>query len=92
MFWPFHDALFSAAYPLGQEAYENYANELGMDAGALLECLDSGKYEEEVQADARFVANLGASGTPTFFVNGIPLVGAQPLSRFSQIIDQELDQ
>jgi protein-disulfide isomerase len=30
------------------------------------------------------------SGTPTFFVNGLPLVGAQPMAQFSQLIEAEL--
>jgi len=34
--------------------------------------------------------DLGISSTPTFFVNGIPIVGAQPYSVFKQIIDLEL--
>jgi protein-disulfide isomerase len=34
--------------------------------------------------------NLGVNGTPTFFVNGTPLVGAQPYAAFQQLIDSEL--
>lgn len=89
-FWEFHDALFSGRYPLGREAYRAYAEELGLDAEALLACVDEGRYAAEVQADAQAAASLGVRGTPTFFINGIPLVGAQPLERFQQVIDGEL--
>jgi protein-disulfide isomerase len=34
---------------------------------------------------------MGISGTPSFLINGIPVVGAQPLETFIQIIDAELD-
>lgn len=90
-FWPFHDSLLSGGMPLGREAYEQYALRLGLDAQALLACLDSEKYRAEVESDARYAAGLGASGTPTFFINGLPLVGAQPLAQFQAIIDQELE-
>lgn len=89
-YWPFHNALFSSRYGLGREAYQQYAQELGLDGQGLLECLDSGRYAQEVESDARYAAQLGVSGTPTFFINGIPLVGAQPLSEFTRVIDSEL--
>ncbi len=89
-FWEFHDALFSGRYDLGREAYTKYAEELGLDVEELVACLDSERYAEEVQADARYAAGLGISGTPTFFINGRPMVGAQPLLRFIEIIDDEL--
>jgi protein-disulfide isomerase len=90
-YWEYHDALFTGAYGLGDEAYRQYAEELGLDADALVSCVDEGRYADEVQADAREAASLGVSGTPTFFINGVPLVGAQPLTRFAQVIDSELN-
>jgi protein-disulfide isomerase len=33
---------------------------------------------------------LGLTGTPSFFINGRELSGAQPLEAFSAIIDEEL--
>ncbi len=90
-FWEYHDALFSGRHGLGLEAYGAYADELGLDVEELIRCVREGRYAQEVQADARYASQLGVSGTPTFFVNGIPLVGAQPLERFTQIIDSELD-
>ncbi len=90
-YWPYHDALLSGQYQLGREAYQHIAQTLGLDAETLLTCLDSEKYGGEVQSDAREAASLGVTGTPTFFVNGIPLVGAQPLSQFTRLIDSELE-
>jgi protein-disulfide isomerase len=37
-----------------------------------------------------FATGLGISSTPTFFINGIALVGAQPYDVFKQVIDLEL--
>ena len=53
-------------------------------------CLSSGKYAEEVKADYEWAANLGVQSTPTFFINGIPMIGAQPFEAFKSLIDQEL--
>ncbi len=89
-YWPFHDSLLSGGLELGREAYQQYATRLGLNVEGLLACLDSGKYDDEVQADARYAAGLGVSGTPTFFINGLPLVGAQPLSEFQAVIESEL--
>ncbi len=89
-YWPFHDALFSGGLGLGRAAYEAYAQQLGLDVQALGACLDSGEEAAEVTADARTASELGVTGTPTFFINGIPLVGAQPLSEFSRVIEDEL--
>lgn len=89
-YWDYHDALFSGTYSLDPGGYLAAAQSLGMDAATLGDCLDSGRYADESQADLRYGAAVGVSGTPTFFINGIPLIGAQPLSRFIEIIDAEL--
>jgi protein-disulfide isomerase len=90
-YWDFHDALFSGQAPLGRETYDTYAAQLGLDVEALNTCIDEGGEAAEVEADARAAAALGVNGTPTFFINGIPLVGAQPLVNFRSVIDGELN-
>jgi protein-disulfide isomerase len=89
-FWGFHDRLFSMELGLSSQAYQQYARQLGLDEEAFRECLDSGKYKEEVQSDFDYAAELGVRSTPTFFINGIAVVGAQPYEVFQQIIDKEL--
>jgi protein-disulfide isomerase len=89
-FWPYHDKLFSDEYGLGRDAYLQYAVDLGLDADAFEACLDSGKFDDFIQEDMDFSLNLGVRSTPTFFVNGLAIVGAQPLDVFQRVIDQEL--
>jgi len=89
-YWKFHDALFSEKYGLGLDAYRKYAADLGLNADALIACVNEGRYTAEVNADASFAESLGVSSTPTFFINGIAVVGAQPYSVFKQVIDLEL--
>jgi protein-disulfide isomerase len=89
-YWQYHRALFSEKYGLGQSAYEKYAAELSLDTNAFAQCLSENRYSDEITADMNFAADLGISSTPTFFVNGIALVGAQPYDVFKQVIDLEL--
>ena len=89
-FWPYHDKLFSDEYGLGRDAYTRYAADLELDAPSFEACLDSGKFDQYLQDDMDFSLNLGVRSTPTFFINGLPVVGAQPLDVFKQVIDREL--
>lgn len=90
-FWEFHDLLFSGGLGLDENAYREYAETVGIDADSLMECVNEERYADEVEEDAQYALNLGANGTPTFFINGIPLVGARPLSDFITIINDELE-
>ena len=74
-------------YP-GAETLKKWAKDIGYD---ISNCLDSGKYKNEVQKDSADGQSSGIQGTPGFFVNGISLSGAQPYSAFKQVIDAELN-
>jgi protein-disulfide isomerase len=89
-YWEYHDALFNQQHGLGHDAYEEYAADLGLDAQAFADCLDSQRYQAEVQADASDAAKVGIDGTPAFVINGRVLIGAQPFAQFQALIDEEL--
>ena len=89
-FWPYHDAIFANQQNMGQELFLQIAGDLGLDMTAFQDCLASQKYREQIQADADLALSLGVNATPTFFINGLAIVGAQPLEAFKQVIDQEL--
>lgn len=89
-FWAYHDLLFSQQLPLGDETYLAYAEQAGLDAAEFGACYEEQRYLAAVQADFDFATTLGVSSTPTFFINGIAVIGAQPFSVFAQIIDYEL--
>jgi len=88
-FWQYHEKLFSSE-SLGEAVYEQYARDLSLDLPAFVDCITEHKYQEAIQADSDFALNLGVSSTPTFFVNGLAIVGAQPLGVFKEVIDKEL--
>jgi len=89
-YWPFHDKLFGGGLALGPATYLNYATDLGLDTAKFKNCIDTNKYQDTVEANYTFAYNLGIQSTPTFFINGLAVVGARPFSVFKQIIDQEL--
>jgi protein-disulfide isomerase len=89
-FWQYHDKLFANQQALDRPSLEKYAEELGLNMTKFRAALDSGRYKDKVDADAKEGAAVGATGTPTFFINGTRLVGAQPVDAFKAVIDQEL--
>lgn len=91
-YWEFQEAVFGQAYGYGRSAYEQYARDLGLNGVDFARCIESGRHAEEVLADFRDGIRLGVNSTPTFFVNGTQLVGAQPYDVFRQLIDAELAQ
>jgi protein-disulfide isomerase len=96
-FWEMHDLIFEGQNKLGSgtvdiplESLKSYAKELLLDTDAFNECIDSGKYADEVAADIQDAIRYGVSATPTFFINGLKIVGAQSYSTISSTIDSLL--
>jgi len=89
-FWDYSKQLYSGKYELSPENYLLIADGLELDTEAFQECFDSGRYADEVEADYQYAGNLGVRSTPTFFLNGLPIVGAQPYEVFQDIIEREL--
>jgi protein-disulfide isomerase len=89
-FWEMHDRLWQSPGKLQVEDLKAHAQSLGLAAAEFASCLDSGRFASLVESDLRAGQEYGISGTPAFFVNGRPIVGAQPLEAFQQVIDDEL--
>jgi len=88
-YWQYHEKLFSST-SLNKDVFMQYAQQLGLDTRSFESCITDHKYQQNIQADSDFAINLGISSTPTFFINGLAIIGAQPLSVFKQVIDKEL--
>lgn len=88
-YWTYHEKLFGGD-SLGKQVYIRYAQELNLDMDKFQTCLDENKFQSAVQSDSDFALDLGVRSTPTFFINGLAIVGAQPLDVFKQVIDKEL--
>lgn len=89
-----HDALFSKQdewVNLGKDAaiekFGEYAKEGGMNPDQLKDCVKTEKFGKDVDADSQLGNKIGANGTPTFFIEKQPLVGAQPYASFQAALD-----
>ena len=89
-FWEYHDKLFGNQSALQADALKRYAADVGLDTAKFNQCLDSSKYEARVQDALGNGGRLGVSSTPTIFVNGRMINGAQPIEVFQSVIDDEL--
>ena len=89
-FWEYHDRLFANQQALQPEFLKKYAAEIGLDTAKFNQCLDSSKYEARVQEALGSGNRLGITSTPTVYVNGRMINGAQPIDVFQSVVDEEL--
>jgi protein-disulfide isomerase len=89
-FWEMHDALFADPPALSVAELKATAARLGLRAGEFDACLDSGRTEPVVKADAEDALAHGVDGTPGLFINGRFYSGALSPERLSSVIDDEL--
>jgi len=89
-FWQMHDLLFANQQALSPAGYETWARQAGLDLAKFKASIDSHRNKARIEEDSRLGSSVGANGTPTFFVNGEKLVGAQPFDAFKQLIDAQL--
>jgi protein-disulfide isomerase len=96
-FWAFHDLIFKNQTKIAGKSGDDlntvlngFASELGLNASQFSSCLASEKYKQNVETDQSEGATAGVNGTPTIFINGQAIIGAQPYATFKTIIDQQL--
>jgi protein-disulfide isomerase len=89
-FWKIHDELFHNQQALDRPSLEKYGKNAGLSDADLKEALDQHKYDAEIRADSAEGSKFGARGTPSFFINGRPVSGAQPFDAFKKVIDEEI--
>ena len=89
-YWEMHDHLFANQRALNVPELKQYAVGLSLDAAKFNQCLDSGKHAGLVAAGTAQGEKMGVNSTPTLYINGRPLIGAQPFEAFKAVIDDEL--
>ncbi len=94
-FWDYHDYLYSNqgqenSGTFSKDNLKKFAATLGLNASQFNDCVDNGKYAKDVAADLSDGQKAGVNGTPTVFINGVPVVGAQPYTAFKAAIDAAL--
>jgi protein-disulfide isomerase len=89
-YWEMHDRIFAFQSTMQVPTLRQHAAELKLDTAAFDKCLDSGKYGLPISIDVKQGQQLGVDSTPTTYVNGRPVIGAQPFEAFKTVIDEEL--
>lgn len=90
-FWQYHDLLFQNQKALEDSDLEDYARQVGLNIARFRRDIADPQLEAMVQADQKLAEELTARGTPTFFVNGVKVAGAQPFEAFKAHIDKALN-
>jgi protein-disulfide isomerase len=89
-FWQMWDVLFEHSGELGPDKLENFASELQLDVNKFRAAMQDPAVAAKIEAQSAEANRLGAMGTPSFFINGRYLAGAQPLESFEAAVDREL--
>jgi len=89
-FWEMHDKLFENAKALTDENFDSWAGELGLNVEQFKKDMADPANKKKVEDEQKQGNQLGARGTPAFFINGRFLSGAQPVEGFKAIIDEEM--
>jgi protein-disulfide isomerase len=89
-FWEFHDKVFANPRKLDREQFVKYATELGLDVKRFEKSINEARGKKTIDADSAEATQLGATGTPAFFINGRYLSGAKPFGEFARAINAEL--
>jgi len=89
-FWEYHDYIFNNQARLSTQGIKDFAKELKLDETKFNSCVDARKYKDDVETNFQEGIKLGVQGTPTTFINGKKIVGAQPYSVIKAAIDAEL--
>jgi protein-disulfide isomerase len=102
-FWQMHDEIFTEqqkqeptmtqvtkTISFTPADLKTWAAKIGLDMQQFNQCVSSNKYTKQIDADTAAGTGFSVDGTPTFFINGQVLVGAQPFSAFKTLIDAAL--
>ncbi len=91
-YYKMHDMIFGglpewSGNASAKDVFVGYGNKLGVDITA---CLDNGDMKSEVADDYTAARGYGVGGTPTFFINGKMVLGAESFEHFQSVIESEL--
>lgn len=89
-FWEYHDLLFENAQLLSRQKFVELAQSLGLEPQAFEQCLATARYRYVVEEDLREARRVGATATPTFFVNGRRFPGTPTVKELEELIQEAL--
>jgi protein-disulfide isomerase len=89
-FWEMHDRIFANQRGMTRQDFLGHAGALGLDMTKFIADLDGPRLQAVLDRDLGEGRKVGVEGTPTFFINGTPVVGSQPIDVFVKVIDKAL--
>ncbi|WP_437941311.1 DsbA family protein [Sorangium sp. So ce341] len=89
-FWKFHELAFQNQKSLTPDNFEKWAGEAGVDKAKFKAAYDRQEYMAKIDADMAVGKSSGVTGTPASIINGVFLSGAQPIDKFTAVIDEQL--
>ena len=93
-FWPYHDILFANQTGRSDQYSDRrllaFADELKLDGEEFRSCLTDGNSRDVVQQDSDLAAQMGVQSTPTVFINGEKIEGAQSFEVYRELIERKL--
>ena len=94
-FWDYHTTLYENQRGINTGVFvkanlQRFADEHGLEAAPFNTCTEGISYDAVISADKRLGRSEGVNGTPTFFINGEMIVGAQPTETFVALIESAL--
>ena len=97
-YWEYHDKVFREQYNKGDDLVrfkaadlKKWAKDIRLDPAKFDQCLDSKRYKNEVLKDKADGDAVSVQGTPTFFINGRVIGGAQAYPAFKKLIDESAE-
>ncbi len=95
-FWPYHDILYANQTGSSDQYSERrllaFAAELNLDGDSFRSCLRDGDSGGVVQQDRDLASQMGVQSTPTVFINGDKVEGAQSFEVYRELIERKLAQ
>ena len=92
-FWAMHDRLFQGQSEWTRERRHEdillrYASEIGLDTEEFEDCYDDERGEDRTEDATRAARRAGVRGTPTFYINGVPALGALSFDQFTAVVEE----
>jgi protein-disulfide isomerase len=88
-FWRVHDALYESQSELGEALYKKIATNVGLPWERVSADMRKARFGEKIRAGAALADRVDVPATPTVFVNGRKLVGAQPYEKLRALVEEE---
>jgi len=91
-FWPAHDRIYEtqpewAPLPDAGPFFAAMIGPLGLNRTQMLGCLERSETLPLIRSDAQGSVRSGAGSTPSFYIEGGMMAGAQPTAVFRRVLD-----